>query len=174
MQDDSFEVFATSAWPHLVGALAHHCGDRWLAEEFAQESLVRAGDRWDRVRTMDSPVGWCFRVGANLSASWFRRRGAERRARARHGAPTGDAGVSDLIGAEAVRDALAMLTDRQRQAVVLRHLLGLTVDETASTLGMSATAVRSLTHRGIARLREHLGPDLLPADDIVTEEAADA
>ena len=169
---DGYEAFCAAAWPRLVGALAHHTGDRLLAEELAQESLVRAGDRWDRVRTMESPVGWCFRVGANLGASWFRRRGAERRARARHGVVDTPA-APDPVGAAAVRDALALLTPAQRETVVLRHLLGLGVTETATTLGISPTAVRTRDSRGLAVLRDRLGPDLLPADDTTTE-AADA
>lgn len=167
---EGFEAFCVLAHPRLVGSLAHHTGDRWLAEELTQEALVRAGDRWDRVRTLDSPIGWCFRVGVNIGNSTFRRRGAERRARARHGAsPDVTAPVTDP-DAEAVRDALALLSDKQRQAIVLRHLLGLTVDETAATMDQSATAIRSLTHRGLAVLREHLGPDLLPREN---EEHAD-
>jgi DNA-directed RNA polymerase specialized sigma24 family protein len=78
-----FSRFCADAHPQLVAALTYQCGDRFLAEELAQEALVRAGDRWDRVGTLDSPVGWAFRVGVNLAASTFRRRGAERRAMAR-------------------------------------------------------------------------------------------
>lgn len=54
MTDDELERFCADAYPKLVGALAHHFGDRWLAEELAQEALVRVCDHWDRVRKLSS------------------------------------------------------------------------------------------------------------------------
>ncbi len=72
------ERFCHEAWPRLVAALTNQFGDRWLAEDLAQEALVRACERWSSVRRLDSPIGWTFRVGVNLSRSSLRRRAAER------------------------------------------------------------------------------------------------
>ena len=47
--DDELERFCADAYPKLVGALAHHFRGRWLAEELAQEAMVRVCDRWTRV-----------------------------------------------------------------------------------------------------------------------------
>ena len=44
--------------------------------------------------------------------------------------------------------ALASLPDRQRQAVILRHIEGLTNPEIADVLGVGVEAVESLTARG--------------------------
>jgi RNA polymerase sigma factor (sigma-70 family) len=52
-----------------------------------------------------------------------------------------------------VRRALAALPARQREAVVLRYVLDLSVDETAQRMGCAAGTVRALTSQGIARLR---------------------
>lgn len=167
---DDFERFCHDAHPRLVAALAHHCGDRFLAEELAQEALIRAGDRWTKVRRLDSPMGWAFRVGANLAASSFRRRGAERRAVERVRARAADdrhldADTGDAI---AVRRALAELTDRQRRVVVLRYFLDLSADQAGEVLGMSAGAVRMQSHRALSALHARLTED---AD--VTEEVPD-
>lgn len=167
--EDDFERFCRDAHSHLVAALAHHCGDRFLAEELAQEALIRAGDRWAKVRRLDSPVGWAFRVGANMAASSFRRRGAERRAVERVRArPVDDHHDADAGDAVAVRRALAELTDRQRQVVVLRYFLDLSADRAGEVLGMSAGAVRMQSHRALAALHARLAED---AD--VTEEVPD-
>lgn len=72
---EELEKFCGQAYPELVAALTHQFGDRWLAEELAQEALVRACGRWDRVAGLASPVGWTFRVGVNLRRSRLRRRG---------------------------------------------------------------------------------------------------
>lgn len=168
VHDDELERFCAEAYPLLVGALAHHFGDRWLAEELTQDALVRACDRWERVGGLASPVGWTFRVGVNLGNSWLRRRSAERRARQRHGADATvhhDADVADRV---TVARALALLTGRQREVVVLRYFLGLSADETAEVVGSSAGAVRGATHRALVTLRQVLDVplDIQEASDV--------
>lgn len=154
--DEELERFCAEAYPQLVGALAHHFGDRWLAEELAQDAIVRACDHWSRVRGLASPVGWTYRVGVNLGNSWFRRRSAERRARQRHGAGPATHVDPDPADRIAVAEALGELTGRQREVIVLRYFLGLGAEETASVLGSTAGAVRGATHRAIRALRERL------------------
>lgn len=167
-QDEELARFCARAYPQLVAALAHQFGDRWLAEELAQEALVRACDRWDRVRSLSSPVGWTFRVGLNLGRSRLRRRAAERRAHARRGPERQVASDPDTADRMAVREALAALGDRQREVVVLRYFLGLTAAEVAALVGSTEGAVRVTTHRAINRLRDVLDEPLplLEAPDV--------
>lgn len=164
------ERFCAHAHPRLVAALTHHFGDQWLAEELAQEALVQACDRWPQVRQLDSPTGWAFRVGANLGTSRFRRRAAERRARARHGPPAVAHRDPDAVDRLAVTEALNALPEQQRETVVLRYYLGLSARQIAETVGSTEGAVRVATHRALARLREALGD--VVADE--PEESTDA
>lgn len=53
-------------------------------------------------------------------------------------------------------DALAQLSDAQREAIVLHHLQGCTLAETARALGRSEPAVAGLLHRGLKNLRESM------------------
>jgi DNA-directed RNA polymerase specialized sigma24 family protein len=55
------ERFCADAYPRLVAAFTHQFGEQWLAEDVAQEALVRACD-WSTVRGLESPHGWTFRV----------------------------------------------------------------------------------------------------------------
>jgi RNA polymerase sigma factor (sigma-70 family) len=92
----------------------------------------------------------------------------ERRRRGRRGEPDplevdddllgGDAEIEavDALGGIWVREALAELTDEQRQVVTLRILGGLSVDEVAAIVGKRPGAVRVLQHRAIERLRRAL------------------
>lgn len=154
---EGFERFCEEAYPRLVAALAHFCGDTALAEDCAQEALVRARRRWAHVRALDAPAGWCFHVGANVARSWFRRRRAERRAYARIADPSAQqADDPDTADRITVRQALDALSARQREAVVLRYFLGLSAGEVAEATGSTAGAVRVLTHRAIATLRDEL------------------
>lgn len=164
-------AFCATAYPQLVGALSLYVGDRYLAEELAQEALLRACREWPKVSALDSPGGWTWRVATNLASSHFRRRRVARRAQRRLEASAEASYVDPDAGAAVeVRRAVAGLPERQRAAFVLRHVQELTVEETAARMGVSADAVRSLTKRATATLRDQLG-DLLP---VMSKETRDA
>ncbi|HEU5082035.1 MAG TPA: sigma-70 family RNA polymerase sigma factor [Acidimicrobiales bacterium] len=57
---------------------------------------------------------------------------------------------------ERVERLLASLTDEQREVVVLRVIVGLSVEETARVVGRRAGAVRALQHRALRQLRAEL------------------
>lgn len=150
-------AFCERLYPQVVGTLTLVVGDRMTAEELAQEAFVRVWERWPRVRAMESPEGWTHHVAMNLARSSLRRRGAARRAQRRleHEAslPPGDVDRDDVL---AVRDALAALPRRQREAMVLRYYAGLDVDQTAQALGCAPGTVTSLCHRARRAMRSDL------------------
>jgi RNA polymerase sigma factor (sigma-70 family) len=153
---DDQERFCAGAWPRLVGAVAHYCGDVHVAEELVQEALLRACRRWTEVSKLASPEGWTYRVAINLANSAWRRRRAERRARARHGPPET---VADRVEVETqwlIRSALAELSVEQRDGIILRFVLDLSAEQAAAVLGTTAGAVRARTHRGVQHLRSLL------------------
>lgn len=154
-------AFCRAMHPRLVGALALHCGDRDVAEELAQETLARVWERWASVREMESPEAWAFRVGFNLSTSRYRRRAAERRARARLGPP--DDSEADAAAVLTIRAAVAALPPRQRAAIVLRYFADQSIERTAEILGCAPGTVKSLTNRAIATLRSHLDVEVTSA-----------
>jgi RNA polymerase sigma factor (sigma-70 family) len=161
-------AFCHVEYPRLVGALSLYCGDRDVAEELAQEALVRACERWQTVREMTSPGAWVYRVALNLAHSHYRRRAVMARVMGRlRGDPQHE---SDLTDSVCVRQAVAALPRRQRAVVTLRYFLDLSVDETATTLRTSSSAVRSLSHRAVAQLRMTLNEQ----DVILSEEVRDA
>lgn len=162
------ERFCAAAWPRLVAAVSHHCGDVHVAEELVQEALVRACRRWSHVSRLSSPEGWTYRVAVNLANSAWRRQRAERRAYARHGPPEAVVRSVAVEEQQAVHAALQSLTAPQREAVILRYLLDLSVEQTAELLGKRPGAVRALTHRAITRLRP-----VLDVTEDVPEEADD-
>lgn len=162
---EDVDRFVAVLLPRLVGSLALYCGDRDVAEELAQEALVRIFRDWERVRKMASPEAWSYRVAINLAHSHYRRRSAWRRARSRMEARAG-AGqtMPDTADAVAVRTALQALPARQRKVLVLRYYADLSIAELADALDISVSAAKSRSHRATAALREVL-------DD---KEAADA
>jgi RNA polymerase sigma factor (sigma-70 family) len=137
----------------LVGALVLSCGDAGVAEELAQDTLVRAWERWSEVSRMESPEGWVFRTGFNLAGSWRRRRAAERRANRRATDPEHHAAPHPVAEVEAVRQAVAGLPDRQRAVIVARYYLGYDVAATAALLDCAEGTVKAATSHAVANLR---------------------
>lgn len=76
MTHSSAETFCIEVGAGLVGALTLFCGDRGVAEEIAQDALIRVLQRWD---SLESPRPWTYATAFNLTRSRYRRRQAERR-----------------------------------------------------------------------------------------------
>jgi RNA polymerase sigma factor (sigma-70 family) len=163
--DDELAAFCEREHPRLVGLLALYVGDVQVAEELAQDTLVRVCQHWPRVRRMADPTAWSTRVGLNLARSMFRRHAAGRRALARHGAAD-EAPTADTSAVIAVRTAVSELPPRMREAVIHRYFLGRSVAETAGAMGCAEGTVKALVHKAVRALR---AAGL--ADDTVTQEA---
>ena len=140
--------------PRVRGSLALYLGESAVAEELAQEALVRVCRDWERVRLMERPGAWIHRVAMNLATSELRRRRAERRAL--HRLDTVPPPVPlDLATRTAVRDALHALPDDERLVIVLRYYADLSVVETAEVLSVPVGTVKTRARRAIQRLREN-------------------
>lgn len=150
--DRELADFCEAEHRRLVGMLALYVGDVHVAEELAQDALVRVCQHWPRVRRMAEPRAWLTKVALNLARSMFRRRAAAQRAMTRHGADV-QVHRRDDVTVIAVRTAVAALPRRMRHAVVLRHFAGLSVHETADVMGCAEGTVKSLTSRAIEALR---------------------
>ena len=144
-------AFCEQSHERLVGALTLYCGDRWVAEEVAQEALLRACVAWTRLAAHPAPFAWLVRVAMNLARSEFRRRAAERRALRRAVIPAAD--VPDPADAVAVREALSRIAERPRAVVILRYYLRWPAADVGAALGMSEAGVRVAAHRALADLR---------------------
>lgn len=151
---DELDTFIMEEHQRLVGLLALQVGRIEVAEELAQDALIRLSQHWPRVRDMAQRRAWLNRVAMNLANSWLRRRYAEARANRRHG--PGPAAVEhDHAGVVATRRAVSRLPKRERTVIVLRYYEELSVAETAAFMGCPEGTVKSLAHRAIKRLREH-------------------
>lgn len=162
MNDHEHAVaFCAAEFPRLVRGLTFYVGSQALAEELAQEALLRACSRWEHVGQLDRPGAWCRRVAINLANSQLRRRRLERRTRHRLFERNGYTNP-DTAMAIVVQQAVAALPSRQRAVVVLRLVYDLSVQDVAAEMGVSVDAVKSLTKRAVATLRAELS-DRVPA-----------
>ena len=133
--------------------LGLYCGDRFVAEELAQEALVRVWTHWGKVQSLDTPSGWAWRVAINLANSHLRRLRAERQATKRAAVPDSSRRL-EHPDAQAIRDAVSRLPHRQRSAIVLRYYLDMPFVEVARIMDVPLGTAKSLARRAVIRLRE--------------------
>jgi RNA polymerase sigma-70 factor (ECF subfamily) len=150
-----FDEFYASFFDPVARALTVAGAERDRAHDAAQEAFARALRHWRKVREMDRPDGWVYVVALNqLRDHW--RRSLRRGDRA--GDP--DGGASDNTRAVAtrvsVRDAIATLPARQREAVVLRYLADLPVADVAEAMGCAPGTVKATLHQALQHMRVEL------------------
>lgn len=153
-----FEEFCREHQSRLIGILSLYCGDRDIAEELAQETLIRTYAAWGRVSKLAHPASWTYRVAMNLANSLFRRRLAERNVNRKHVASGVESyEMTDIIGELAIRTAVARLPRQQRAVLILRYYADLSVRDTADLLQIPDGTVKTLSRKAIQRLRNDSG-----------------
>ncbi len=140
------------AW-RLVG------GDEAAAEDVTQEAFVKAYQALDRFRGEASLETWFYRILVRQAHN-YRRWRAVRTLWQREGVAESIDPTSAVQGDPGLRrriaQALDQLSRRQREAFVLVHLEGFTVQECADFLGKPSGTVKSHLHRALVKLRAEL------------------
>ncbi len=156
--------------PKVYAHAARLLGDLAEAEDVAQEAMLRLWRIAPDWRPGEAKVTtWLYRVTANLCTDRLRKRrsvGLDEIAEPADPTPSVAAHLQDRARADALQTALNALPERQRQAVVLRHIEGLSNPEIARVMETNLRAVESLTARGkraltaiLAGRRAELGYD---------------
>ena len=150
----AFEEFFEAERGRLLRALFLLTGNVEEAEEVMQDAFLAVWERWDRVSAMDEPTGYLFRTALHRWRSRARRlrRSARKVAGAAHG---GDA-FAEADERDAVARALAQLSPRRREAVVLTEMLGYRSAEAGAAMGISDVTVRRLAQDARDQLRRTL------------------
>ena len=157
--------------PRLFGYAARVLGDRAEAEDVVQETMLRLWKIAPEWRQGEAQVStWAYRVTVNLCTDRLRRRKTRGQVDIDSIAePASDTlsaveSMTEAARADALQAALDTLPERQRQAVVLRHIEGLGNAEIATIMDIGVEAVESLTARGkrglkavLSGRREELG-----------------
>jgi RNA polymerase sigma factor (sigma-70 family) len=147
----TFAEFFLAEYQTLLRAMYLITGNRNDAEELAQEALVKACERWDKVSRTENPSGYVYRIALNAHRSTIRRlRLVARRAMSADPADP----ISESDDRDQIRRAIASLPMNQREAIVLVEWLGLSDVEAGELFGVSAAAIRMRLSRAKASLRQ--------------------
>lgn len=154
-RDADFTAYVTARRDRLYRTAYLLCGgDVHRAEDVVQQALTKLYVAWPRVSRAESVDAYARRTVVNAHLDEVRR--PWRRERAVDAVPEVATSDPDLEGADALWTALRGLAPGQRRVVVLRHYLGLSVEETAADLGITPGTVKSQTSDALARLRAAL------------------
>ena len=151
-REATFEQFFHAHEGAILGYLWRITGDEQASHDIAQETFLRAWQRFEQVSQYEQPRAWLFRVATNL-ASNHRRHRSIHDATLAHISPTQAPAPDPATGvaeSAAVRAALLAMPIRQRSALVLRVVYGLSILEIAEALG----ATKAATAMTLSRARD--------------------
>jgi RNA polymerase sigma factor (sigma-70 family) len=143
--------------------LASLLGARAQAEDTAQEAFVRLHQNWDRLADTDAAIGWLRTTMVNLIRSQARRdeTAARHNAELERSNNSADDDLSDnTVRSEMQRLVMLAIRDlpqRQREAIVFHHYLGLSETQISISMGCSVGSVRTHIRRGRSALADKLG-----------------
>lgn len=151
-----YDSWYRTEYPRVLAAVAVVCGaSASRVEDATTDAFVKALERWDTVSDMDSPTGWVTRVAINKARRSFRRAGRMREllnAQRITAVFSGSYQDAELIS------VLGELSYRQRRALVLHHVDGLTQAEVARDLDIAPGTASATLSQARNKLRIELDP----------------
>ncbi len=143
--DQAFIALVERIEPRLAVALAAGYGPE-VGQEATRDALAYAWEHWSKVRQMENPAGYLFRVGQSKARRYLRRQVSF--------PPVHPTGLPHVEPGLPV--ALDSLTSAQRVAVVLIHAEGYTDREAADLMGVRRGTARKHAERAMTKLRTAL------------------
>jgi RNA polymerase sigma-70 factor (ECF subfamily) len=149
-----FDDFYAASSARLVRALHAMTGDHSEAQDVVQEAYARAWQRWSTVSRYDAPEAWVRQVAWRLAVSRARRAKVGLGKLRQKGPPAEVPALEpDHVALVA---ALRQIPAEQRRAIVLHHLVGLSVAEVAAECGVPVGTVKARLSRGRTALADLL------------------
>ncbi|MGE3269395.1 MAG: RNA polymerase sigma factor [Chloroflexota bacterium] len=138
-------------------------GSDEIVEDLTEDVFVKVYEKLDRYVERGLPfTAWLYRIAHNHLVDYLRTlprlsaHSLEEVAEMPERETVSDFG--NVLDRQSLEPALARLTPEQRQAIELRFMQGLSVAQTAATMGRSDEAVKKLQARALANLRRYLAP----------------
>lgn len=161
----AFETIVTSYERKLLGYVSRLTGASAYVEDIVQETFVKLSQQWRGVWEPSPQISaWLYKVAHNVAIDTLRRerrRGEVHRSHADLGdeseAPTvGQGAVESTFDGQRVRDALEILSSRERTLVVLKVYEEKSYKEIAAIMGLSVSNVGYILHIAMRKLADHL------------------
>ncbi|MBI5201387.1 MAG: RNA polymerase sigma factor [Elusimicrobia bacterium] len=146
-----FEAFVRSYQDMVYTTAIRLLRDPGLSEDVAQETFLKAWERFDEVKGYEAPGGWLKTVATNLSLNRLTR--DRNRWEPIEAAPEP---VETEKAPSGLEEALERLPDHQRVPLVLFHFHDASYEDIAAQLGVSLSKLKTDIFRGREALRRAL------------------
>ncbi|WP_337174023.1 sigma-70 family RNA polymerase sigma factor [Paludisphaera sp.] len=173
----AFEAMVSRYQDRLVGVLSHVVGNLEEAEDLSQDVFLRVYKARKGYRPRAKFSTWLFTIANNLAMNHVRDKGRKPAASAGSTGGDGSRGESPVLAvpgreetasaqmrqvelSEVVREAVAVLGEDQKMAVLLSKFEEMSYAEIGQVMNRSPAAVKSLLARARNELRERLEPYL--------------
>ncbi len=153
----------TLYFPRVYRYILARTGNTYDAEDLAEEVFMRVLEAIERFEWRDAPFSaWLFRIAHNAVISQRRKETSRgRSAPLTESIPIDTQPPEELVenrlALNEIKAAAERLPDAQRQVIALRFSAGLSVAETARTMGKGEGNVKVIQHKAIVKLREMMG-----------------
>ncbi|MGB8196928.1 MAG: sigma-70 family RNA polymerase sigma factor [Acidimicrobiales bacterium] len=146
-----FDTYYAASYERVRRAMVLTFRDLTLAEEIAQEAFFQTLRKWSKVSLLDHPEGWTMMVALNKGRDIARRRARqEARKSIVVQRPTSYSGEDRVDDRMMIATLLEGVSDRQREALLLRYVSQLTVPEIAVVMGCAEGTVKATLHAALA------------------------
>ena len=156
-------------WERPIYALAYRViGREEDARDVCQETFLRAFRALPGFKGQAKFSSWLYRIALNLCRDWIRRQRRAPVMQMPEGVDPGELAaergpvesIEDLVGrrqlTEVVEQAMALLPEEQRTAIILKEYHGMTFQEIADMQGCPLSTVKTRLYQGLTVLRRHL------------------
>ena len=160
----------------------HYIGNRETAEDCGQEAMIRIWRNLANYRGECALESWVYRIAANCCMDWLRKKKRDRSVSMEPMVEQGFDPADEAPGTEEqvvakderqrLREAIAILPEDQREALILTKLEKVPYEEAARALGVSEGTVKSRVNRAKTRLKEILSAEreLSPPGNVKKDE----
>ncbi len=160
----------------------HYTGNREAAEDCGQEAMIRIWRNLANYRGECALESWVYRIAANCCMDWLRKKKRDQSVSMEPMVEQGFDPADDAPGTEEqvvakderqrLREAITLLQEDQREALILTQLEKVSYEEAAQALGISEGTVKSRVNRAKARLKEILSAEreLSPPGNVKKDE----
>jgi RNA polymerase sigma-70 factor (ECF subfamily) len=141
--------------------LYYRVGDRQTAEDLTSEVFVRMLRFISGFRPPSSTFqAWLFQIARNVANDHFRKTGSHPLSELSEALPADSAGLDEAVNhrltTERLRQAVLLLSESQRDVILLRFISAMPISDVAQALNKSEDAVKGLQRRALMTLRNIL------------------
>ncbi len=179
---EAFEQLITPLEQLIWRICWHYTGNRESAEDCGQETMIRIWRSLDSYRGDCALESWVYRIAANCCMDYLRKKKRDKSVSMEPMQEQGfdpadpSPGTEEQVVAadeqKRLREAITMLPEDQREALIMTQLEKVPYEEAARLLGVSEGTIKSRVNRAKARLKEILSGEreLSPPGNVKIDE----